>query len=137
MSETNELRSLHAIPAVGWHNTAAQKRPGTLRPLPLPIHPEVPSIPGGIPGSIGTRTGIIPGRSPVEPLPLFTVAPHVALPATRGSNGAEHPVYSIPTTEIGVRTGVIIPGRSGIAPGAPHATRPHQTPIHVSRPIPR
>jgi hypothetical protein len=70
MSHSNESKTAHAIPTVAWHEQGSQKRPGVLRPLPLPIHPEVPHIPGGLPGTVGKQTftyvspaEAIPGRS--------------------------------------------------------------------------
>ena len=90
MSHPNESHPQHTIPTVAWHNPGAPARPGTLRPLPLPVHPHVPAIPGGLPG-------VIPGRSSHVPLTghlISAPASRVACTSTRYASGTAAAQFS-------------------------------------------
>jgi hypothetical protein len=123
MSHAHESKPQHGIPTVMWRGPASQNRPGTLRPLPLPIHPEVPAIPGGLPGLLGTRSGlpyteVIPGRSSV-------------VRVARNNVAVRKPIAHV---TLGEPLDTLIPGRSGGGVFFPHANlpaKPHPSPTHV------
>ena len=129
MSNAHQSQHGNSIPQVGWHDQRVHSRPGMLHPLPLPLHPEAPAIPGGLPG-------IIPGRSAVVSAGPSSVAhsgsnlePHSHV-LTNQLVGVHHLVYT-PSADF-------IPGRSGIAPFMPNKpVRQPILPVHVPRPVHR